>query len=49
MQTQINITSRVGVLAAIVTLEKYNISYVENDRGILADMDPETAWNLSLI
>ena len=49
MKTQINCKSRLEVLNKIKTLEKYNIDYVENEQGILADITPETAFNICLI
>ena len=49
METQINCTSRLEVLNLIRKLERLNISYIENEKGILADITPERAWNLSLI
>jgi len=49
MKTQINCNSRLEVLTVIRKLEKYNIDFVENEQGILADITPEKAWNLSLI
>lgn len=49
MKTQINCTSRLEVLNVIRKLEKYDIQYVENEAGILADITPESAWNISLI
>lgn len=49
MKTQINCNSRLEVLTAITKCEKYNIDYVENEQGVLADVTPEKAWNISLI
>lgn len=49
MTTQINCTSRLEVLNTITKLEKYDISYSENEQGLLADVTPERAWNISLI
>ncbi len=49
MKTQINCTSRLEVLNVILKLDKYNIQYVENEGGILADIDNEKAWNIGLI
>ncbi len=49
MKTQINCTSRLQVLNTIIKLEKYKIEYIENEDGVLADMTPESAWNIGLI
>ena len=49
MKTQINCNSRLEVLIIIIKLEKYNISFIENEKGILTDITPEKAWNISLI
>ena len=49
MKTQINCTSRLQVLNVIRKLEKYDIQYVENEAGILADIDNEKAWSIGLI
>ena len=49
MKTQIKCNSRLEVFNAILKLEKYNISYVENKQGISADITPEKAWCISLI
>ena len=46
MKTQINCTSRLEVLNAIRKLEKYNIEFIENEDGVLADIDNEKAWSI---
>jgi len=49
MKTQIICKSRLEVLHILLKLEKHNISYVENEDGIVADITPEKAWCISLI
>ena len=49
MKTQIKCTSKLEVLNAVKKCEKYNIDYIENEQGILANITPERAWNISLI
>ena len=49
MKTQIYCENRLQVLTCIRKLEKYNINYIENEFGILADITPESAFNISLI
>lgn len=49
MKTQIDCASRLQVINVISKLERYDICYVENEAGILADITPEKAWNIGLI
>lgn len=49
MKTQINCNSRLEVLTVLRKLEKYGIDYIENEKGILADITPERAFNIGLI
>jgi len=49
MKTQINCKTRLEVLHKLRILDKYNISYIENNDGILADITPEKAFNICLI
>ena len=49
MKTQINCASRLQVFNVINKLEKYEIDYVENEDGVLADVTPESAFNIGLI
>lgn len=49
MKTQINCNSRLEVINTILFLEKYDIDYIENEEGVLADITPERAWNIGLI
>jgi len=49
MKTQIICKTKEQLNAAIKKCEKYNISYSKNRWGLMADITPERAWNISLI
>lgn len=49
MKTQIKCNSRLEVLNTILKLERLSIEYIENEQGVLVDIEPERAWAISLI
>jgi hypothetical protein len=49
MKTSIKITSRLITLFIIKKLERLNVSFIETETSIVADIDPSRAWSMNII